>query len=123
MQALAGRRLALAKRLAGAAGDADMKCDGHRFFQNKQREAKRPTNRSCEGPFPRRGTPRPPVQNRPRWQVSRLAEQGFPFDPRLPDPQGISGFGHLSGHGRGGGCILEPNLADSDPIAFPLRLS
>ena len=109
-EVLSARMVHLIEGLAGAAGDADMQCDGHRLFQKYQREAKRRANRSCEGPLPRRGTPRPPVQNRPRWQVSRLAEQGFPFDPRLPDPQGISGFGHLSGHGRGGGCFSNTNL-------------
>lgn len=34
---------------------------------------------------PRRGTPRPPVKETIRWQVSRLAEQDFSSDPRLPD--------------------------------------
>jgi hypothetical protein len=27
-----------------------------------------------------------------RWQVSRLAEQDFSSDPRLPDPDGVSGY-------------------------------
>jgi hypothetical protein len=40
-----------------------------------------------------------------RWQVSRLAEQGFPSDPRLPDLLGQWLFEDLSGHGRGGGCV------------------
>ena len=54
---------------------------------------------------PSRNTPSAGLE-RMRWQVSRLAEQGlFPFDPRLPDLQGVSGLGHLSGHGRGGGCF------------------
>jgi hypothetical protein len=41
-----------------------------------------------------------------RWQVSRLAEQDFSSDPRLPGP--LWGQWHLedlSGHGRGGGCF------------------
>jgi hypothetical protein len=57
-------------------------------------------------------TVRSPSRNTPsagldsvRWQVSRLAEQAFAFDPRLPDPVGVSGLGYLSGHGRGGGCF------------------
>ena len=39
-------------------------------------------------------TARSPSRNTPsaghslRWQVSRLAEQGFPSDPRLPDRMG-----------------------------------
>jgi len=33
----------------------------------------------------RRGTPRPPVKETIRWQVSRLAEQDFSSDPRLPN--------------------------------------
>jgi hypothetical protein len=48
-----------------------------------------------------------------RWQVSRLAEQDFSSDPRLPDPMGVSGIEDLSGHGRGGGCfgvqVLDPS--------------
>jgi hypothetical protein len=40
-----------------------------------------------------------------RWQVSRLAEQDFSSDPRLPDPFGSVAIGDLSGHGRGGGCF------------------
>ncbi|GGI22270.1 hypothetical protein GCM10010987_18560 [Bradyrhizobium guangdongense] len=124
MQTLAGRELALAQRLAGAAGDADMKCDGHRLFQKVQREAKRRTDPDLRGRFPVAEHPVRRSKTRPRWQVSRLAEQGLcPSIPAFPIPGGISGFGHLSGHGRGGGCILDPNPADSDPIAFPLRLS
>jgi hypothetical protein len=55
---------------------------------------------------PRRGTPRPPVLKHVRWQVSRLAEQDFyiPSMPTFPT-SGVSGLGHLSGHGRGGGCF------------------
>jgi hypothetical protein len=34
---------------------------------------------------PSRNTPSAGL-NSMRWQVSRLAEQGFPFDARLPDP-------------------------------------
>ena len=72
---------------------------------------------------PRRGTPRPPVKETIRWQVSRLAEQDFSSDPRLPDLS-VSGIEDLSGHGRGGGCFSNPNpLEVSSPIAFPLRLS
>jgi hypothetical protein len=58
----------------------------------------------------RRGTPRPPVEETIRWQVSRLAEQDFSSDPRLPDPLGSVAIGDLSGHGRGGGCFLNSNL-------------
>jgi hypothetical protein len=41
VQALAGRGLALRQLLAGAAGNADVKCDSHRAFLNRQQEAMR----------------------------------------------------------------------------------
>lgn len=41
---------------------------------------------------PSRNTPSAGL-NSMRWQVSRLAEQGFPFDPRLPDLWGSVALG------------------------------
>jgi hypothetical protein len=53
---------------------------------------------------PSRNTPSA-GSNTIRWQVSRLAEQDFSFDPHLPDPLGSVASEDLSGHGRGGGCF------------------
>src|SRR5206468_2903135 len=58
-----------------------VKCDGHCLFQNKQREAKRPTDLTT-GPFPRRGTPRPPVQN--SSALAGLPACGAGFCPTIP---------------------------------------
>src|SRR5262249_52996435 len=56
----AGRGLALSQSLAGAAGDADMKCNGHRLvLKSAGDEAYEALN---AGFAPRRGTPRPPVR-------------------------------------------------------------
>jgi hypothetical protein len=64
-------------------------------------------------------------QQQKRWQVSRLAEQDFSSDPRLPDLFGQWHFEDLSGHGRGGGCVSGSSSQSKalSPLAFPLRLS
>ena len=72
---------------------------------------------------PRRGTPRPPVEETIRWQVSRLAEQDFSSDPRLPDliGQWLLGISPVTVAGAAAFWVRSPEA--SSPIAFPLRLS
>ena len=72
---------------------------------------------------PRRGTPRPPVLNTMRWQVSRLAEQGFiPSIPAFPTLLGAVALG-ISPVTVAGAAAVQANPKDLSPIAFPLRLS
>jgi hypothetical protein len=56
-----------------------------------------------------------------RWQVSRLAEQDFSSDPRLPDPDGVSGISRISPVTVAGAAASGSKSLN--PIAFPLRLS
>ena len=55
-----------------------------------------------------------------RWQVSRLAEQDFSSDPRLPD-LAVSGPLGISPVTVAGAAAFRAR--QSSPIAFPLRLS
>jgi hypothetical protein len=61
-------------------------------------------NPELKDSLPSRNTPSAGLKNR-RRQVSRLAEQDFSSDPRLPDLNGQWHCEDLSGHGRGGGCF------------------
>ena len=70
---------------------------------------------------PSRNTPSAGL-NSMRWQVSRLAEQGFPFDSRLPDLFGSVASG-ISPVTVAGAAAVQVKSRDLSPIAFPLRLS
>src|SRR5258706_8762736 len=50
---------------------------------------------------PRRGTPRPPVEETIRWQVSRLAEQDSPPIPAFPTLWVSGDWGSLRSRSRG----------------------
>ena len=74
-------------------------------------------------------TVRSPSRNTPsagyksmRWQVSRLAEQAFAFDSRLPDLWGSVASG-ISPVTVAGAAAFRVKSSGFDPIAFPLRLS
>src|SRR5215831_6617790 len=58
-----------------------------------------------------------------RRQVSRLAEQDFSSDPRLPDLSVSGALGSLRSRSRGRLLFGAQALETSSPIAFPLRLS
>src|SRR5579872_2980827 len=99
MQQRTRRGLTFRNRLAGPAGDADVKRDGHRPSP-KNRTLSAGVGDAADDPERhgfalRRGTPRPPVQETIRWQVSRLAERDFSLDPRLPDPKVSGDWGSL----------------------------
>jgi hypothetical protein len=104
MKASTTRQLTVGNGFARTARNANMKCNGHRpssvtsgWGKNgKQAISQWLVSRSRNTPSAR--------SKSLRWQVSRLAEQGFPYDPCLPD-ENVSGTRHLSGHGRGGGCF------------------
>jgi len=76
------------------------------------------------------GSARSPSRNTPsagsthlRWQVSRLAEQDFSSDPRLPDlaVSGPLGISPVTVAGAAALGLVWKNFRS--PIAFPLRLS
>jgi hypothetical protein len=79
------------------------------------------TNHGATVRSPSRNTPSAGL-NSVRWQVSRLAEQAFAFEPRLPDLLGQWPRGSLRSRSRGR-LLFRPIHSDFSPIAFPLRLS
>src|SRR5262245_62158187 len=115
MQELARRGLPFGDGLSGLAGDADMKRDGHRnswLFQFKTLLAGRCDEADVPGacPFPRRGTPRPPVQTRRAGRSPGLRSRIFSSDPRLPDLS-VSGQLEVSPVTVAGAAAFEPERA------------